>query len=253
MHEAALAMRQRIYHGDHPDIATDLSNLALCLDALGRTKEALPKFEEALAMSQRVHPGEHPSVAYGLANLGSCLDDLGRPEEAYQKYQEATKMLQDLLEKMPQSVAVKVQLAETQQKTGDVLREMGKETEALERYRTGLQIVESLLSAQVSSAQAIELRLSLRAKLHLEKAEVVVSQIMASGQAERLGLRKGDIIVRYNQRPIATSDELKRLTTRVKGSRIELEIRRGDQTLQPVASEGPLGLLCEDRSITNKM
>ena len=52
--EQALAMRQRLFEGDHPDVATVLNNLAVDLGALGEHGRALELDEQALAMRQRL-------------------------------------------------------------------------------------------------------------------------------------------------------------------------------------------------------
>ncbi len=61
--EQALEVRQQLFPGGHPDVATSLGNVAFCLQSLGRSAEALPKFEAALEMCQRLFPGDHPDVA----------------------------------------------------------------------------------------------------------------------------------------------------------------------------------------------
>jgi tetratricopeptide repeat protein len=52
--EQALAMRQRLYEGDHPDVATSLGNLAIDLRVLGEHGRARELDEQALAMRQRL-------------------------------------------------------------------------------------------------------------------------------------------------------------------------------------------------------
>jgi len=47
-------MRQRLYEGDHPDVAISLNNLAVHLTALGEDERARELDEQALAMRQRL-------------------------------------------------------------------------------------------------------------------------------------------------------------------------------------------------------
>ena len=54
MHEQALAVAQRLFEGDHPDVATGLSNLALDLRGLEDYERAREVDEQALAMRQRL-------------------------------------------------------------------------------------------------------------------------------------------------------------------------------------------------------
>jgi hypothetical protein len=54
LHERSLAMRQRLYEGDHPDVAISLNNLAVNLRALGEHERARELNEQALAMQERI-------------------------------------------------------------------------------------------------------------------------------------------------------------------------------------------------------
>jgi hypothetical protein len=54
LHEQTLAMRQRMYQGDHPDVATSLTNLGAALQGLGEVKRAQELDEQASAMRQRL-------------------------------------------------------------------------------------------------------------------------------------------------------------------------------------------------------
>ncbi|WP_322756651.1 tetratricopeptide repeat protein, partial [Frankia sp. Cas3] len=58
---------------DHPEVATDLNNLALALQDLGRAGEALPLLQRALAIAETVYGPDHPSVVLIRRNL-SDLD-----------------------------------------------------------------------------------------------------------------------------------------------------------------------------------
>jgi hypothetical protein len=52
--EEALAMRQRLYAGDHPDVAASLNNLAIDLRVLGEDGRARELHEQARAMKERL-------------------------------------------------------------------------------------------------------------------------------------------------------------------------------------------------------
>lgn len=51
--ERALAMRQQLHDGDHPDVARSLNNLAIDLRHLAVHERARELDEQALAMQQR--------------------------------------------------------------------------------------------------------------------------------------------------------------------------------------------------------
>ena len=70
-------MRQRLYEGDHPDVAASLNSLAIGLRKAGEYGRAQELDEQALAMDQRLHEGDHPDVATSLSNLASDLTALG--------------------------------------------------------------------------------------------------------------------------------------------------------------------------------
>ncbi len=73
-------------------MAASLNNLAECLNSLGRSEEALTKYETALQINQKLYQGNHPAVARSLHNLGGCLKTLGRSAEALPKYEAALEM-----------------------------------------------------------------------------------------------------------------------------------------------------------------
>jgi hypothetical protein len=65
----AFAMTQRLFTGDHPDVATSLNNLAGLYDSQGRYSEAEPLYIDALAMFQRVLGDNHPNTVTVRENL----------------------------------------------------------------------------------------------------------------------------------------------------------------------------------------
>jgi tetratricopeptide (TPR) repeat protein len=96
LHEQALQMCQRLFQGDHPEIATSLNNLAIDLSAIGEMKRARELDEEALAMCQRLYEGDHPDTAANLANLAADLRALGDVGRARELDEEALAMCQRL-------------------------------------------------------------------------------------------------------------------------------------------------------------
>ncbi|WP_261560970.1 tetratricopeptide repeat protein, partial [Frankia tisae] len=71
------------------EVSTDLNNLALALQDLGRAGEALPLFQRALTIDEAVYGPDHPEVATALNNLALALQDLGRAGEALPLFQRA--------------------------------------------------------------------------------------------------------------------------------------------------------------------
>jgi hypothetical protein len=78
----ALAIDEASYGKDHPDVATDLSNLATLLQATNRLGEAEPLTRRALAITEASLGKDHPNVAIRLNNLAMLLHATNRPGEA---------------------------------------------------------------------------------------------------------------------------------------------------------------------------
>jgi tetratricopeptide (TPR) repeat protein len=78
----ALAIDERSFGADHPDVARDLNNLALLLQATNRLGEAEPLMRRALAIDERSFGADHPKVAIRLNNLARLLQDTNRLVEA---------------------------------------------------------------------------------------------------------------------------------------------------------------------------
>ena len=89
LYRRALAIDERSYGPDHPDVARDLNNLAVLLRATNRLAEADPLYRRALAIGERSYGPDHPTVARALSNLASLLQDTNRLDEAEPLYRRA--------------------------------------------------------------------------------------------------------------------------------------------------------------------
>ena len=79
----ALAIDEKSVGPDHPNVASDLNNLAQLLQATNRLAEAEPLMRRALAINEKSVGPEHPSVAMTLNNLAILLEEgFGRYEES---------------------------------------------------------------------------------------------------------------------------------------------------------------------------
>ena len=78
----ALAIDEKSFGPDHPNVATDLNNLALLLQATNRLAEAEPLMRRALAIDEKSFGPDHPNVATGLNNLAVLLRATNRLAEA---------------------------------------------------------------------------------------------------------------------------------------------------------------------------
>jgi len=249
MREADLAMCRRLHPEDNFFKYVSQNNLALCLEHLGRWPEALTNYEAAVAMVQRLENFDDPMKARFQNHVGDALNVVGRSDEAAQQYQESLALLQRVILAQPGNNSAKIDMAKAHQKLGDVLVEMGKAGEATTNYQEGLRVAEAVLASDASNPDAKPLRLTCRIKLGLEKVEVVVHQISPQSQALEIGLREGDVLVRYAGKPVLCASDLPLMTGRNIESSVELEIRRDGAPLKLPVKAGPLGAVCEDQII----
>jgi tetratricopeptide (TPR) repeat protein len=78
----ALAIGERRFGPDHPEVAAYLNNLAQVLQDTNRLKEAEPLMKRALAIDEESFGPDHPNVAIDLNNLAQVLQDTNRLTEA---------------------------------------------------------------------------------------------------------------------------------------------------------------------------
>ncbi len=82
----ALAIDEKNFGPEHPNVARDLNNLAQLLQVTNRLAEAEPLMRRALAIDEKSFGPEHPDVATSLNNLAQLLQDTNRLAEAEPLY-----------------------------------------------------------------------------------------------------------------------------------------------------------------------
>ena len=82
MQERSLAIKERTYGRDHPDVAITLTNLGNVYGTLGDHAKKRDILERALAIFEREYGRDHTKVAITLTNLGEAHVDLGAAAEA---------------------------------------------------------------------------------------------------------------------------------------------------------------------------
>jgi tetratricopeptide (TPR) repeat protein len=89
LYRRALAITEKSFDPDHPNVAIGLSNLAWLLKNTNRLAEAEPLYRRALAITEKSFGPDHPNVARGLNNLAELLSDTNRLAEAEPLYRRA--------------------------------------------------------------------------------------------------------------------------------------------------------------------
>ena len=79
-----LPLREKVLGGEHPDTLRTRNNLALAINAQGRSAEAETMWRELLPLREKVLGGEHPDTLTTRNNLASAINAQGRAAEAHQ-------------------------------------------------------------------------------------------------------------------------------------------------------------------------
>ena len=106
-----LTVNEERFGRSHPEVATDLNNLALLLQATNRLAEAEPLMRRALDIDEEAFGPDHPNVAIRLNNLASLLQATNRLAEAEPLMRRALDILeQSYGEKHPRTVVARENL-----------------------------------------------------------------------------------------------------------------------------------------------
>ena len=74
----ALAIDEKSYGPDHPEVAIDLHHLAHLLHATNRLAEAEPTMRRALAIDEKSYGPDHPNTMTARHNLAKLEATLGK-------------------------------------------------------------------------------------------------------------------------------------------------------------------------------
>jgi tetratricopeptide (TPR) repeat protein len=81
-----LAIAEKFFGPNHPNVAQSLNNLAELYQAQGRYADAEPLLNRALAIREKALGPNHPDVAQSLNNLAELYKDQGRYADAEPLY-----------------------------------------------------------------------------------------------------------------------------------------------------------------------
>src|ERR1039458_5024063 len=73
----ALAIAEKLYGPDHPNVATYANNIGQIVKAQGDLAGALQYTQRALVIDEKVYGPDHPKVAVRANNIGQILQDQG--------------------------------------------------------------------------------------------------------------------------------------------------------------------------------
>jgi tetratricopeptide (TPR) repeat protein len=93
-------MRQRLFEGDHPSVATSLDNLAGLYESQGRYADAEPLFRQALEMCERTLGDGHPHTMMVRGNYADCLRKLTATQKNNQSQSQNSSSFEDILQQM---------------------------------------------------------------------------------------------------------------------------------------------------------
>jgi tetratricopeptide (TPR) repeat protein len=85
----ALAIDEKSFGPDHPDVASNLNNWAQLLTETNRLAKAAPLMRRALTIDEKSYGPDHPSVARDPNNLADLLKTIYRMAEAEPLYRRA--------------------------------------------------------------------------------------------------------------------------------------------------------------------
>ena len=225
---------------NHPELATALTNLGLLYQATNRPGEAEPLMRRALAIDEASYGKDHPDVAVDLTNLASLLQTTNRLEEAEALARRAVRifmlfrvktghphphMVGDIRNYLTICDALKLEPLEVRKRVEDDRTAVGMEDAVFDGIMREV--------FEVFGAGANE----------TIKAQVVIKEVEADGQGAGLGLKAGDVIVRYAGEEIMNIAQFSRVRKAAKGDGVDLEVRRGEKVMRFKVKAGMLGVV----------
>ena len=140
--ERALAIDEKAYGPDHPEVARDVNNLGTVLQDIGDLAGAREHYERALAVDEKAYGPDHPKVAIRVNNLGSVLQDMGDLKGAKEHYERALAVFEKTHGKEHPQVATAAN------NLGNVLQDMGDLKGAKEHFERALTIFEQAYGSE---------------------------------------------------------------------------------------------------------
>ena len=134
--ERALAIDEKTFGPDHPNVAIRVNNLGMVHKALSDLPAARAAFERALARDEKTFGPDHPNVAIRVNNLGSVYQDMGDLPAARAAFERALAIGEKTFGPDHPNVAIPVN------NLGKVLQQMGDLPAARASYERALKFME---------------------------------------------------------------------------------------------------------------
>jgi tetratricopeptide (TPR) repeat protein len=137
----AVAIREKAFGLDHPDVAMSLNELAIVRYRQGRYDEAVQVQKRALAIREKAYGADHPDIARSLHNLANIAYEQGRYDEA------------EPLQKRALAIREKAyggdhaDVAKSLNDLANLRHELGSYEEAISLYMRSLAILEKTVGA----------------------------------------------------------------------------------------------------------
>ena len=128
----ALEIRERLYHGDHPNKASSYNNIGTVYRAVGDLTSSLEYHRKALDMRGRLYPDDHQDKAASCNNIGFVYRAMGDLTNSLEYHRKALDMRERLY---PDDHPDK---ASSYNNIGSVYRAIGDLTNSLEYRRKAL-------------------------------------------------------------------------------------------------------------------
>jgi tetratricopeptide (TPR) repeat protein len=138
--ERSLAIREKVFGDEHPDVALSLNNLAGLHQTQGNYDQAKPLYERSLAIREKVFGKEHPDVALSFNNLAELHQSQGNYDQAKPLYERAFAIWEKIHGKEHPSVAISLNNLALLHKT------QGHYDQAKPLYERSLAIFEKVYS-----------------------------------------------------------------------------------------------------------
>jgi tetratricopeptide (TPR) repeat protein len=184
-----------------------------------------------------------PDNSLYLIAAGYIADTIGRYGEAESLYQRSLAIKEKALGKDHPDVAISLN------NLAGLYDEQGKYDQAEPLFQRSLAIDEKALGRDHPTTKTVKNNLQ-QLQAHLKgQYQVQIKSILPNSQAEQVGLKLNDILLRYNNKPILgmTAFIYGRSLELTTNSTTELKVLRNDQELVFKIKHGKIGFILQEQ------